>query len=71
MSTDSQTLGERIAAIRQRNRLTQTELARRCGVHSQRINQLEHDKIKDPHLSTVRALALALGCTVAELIGEV
>ena len=70
MSAGSQTIGERIAAIRTRNGLSQTELARRCGVAPQRINQLERDKINDPHLSTLTALALALGCTVAELIGE-
>lgn len=68
--TKSKSLGEQIALIRTRNGLSQSELARRMGLHSQRINQLESGAIADPRLSTVKALAIALGCTVAELMGE-
>lgn len=70
MKTARKNVGEVVASIRERNGLTQTELAQRMGVTSQHINQFERGGGADPKLSTLNSLALALGCTISELLGE-
>jgi transcriptional regulator with XRE-family HTH domain len=63
------TLGERIALLRRRHRLTQQQLAARLGVAQSEIHRLERGGVKDPHMSRVVALAQALHVTTDWLVG--
>lgn len=64
------TLATRIRKTRERADLTQSEAARRAGLRRQEWYRLESGGREDPRLSTVRAVAAALGVTVGELLGE-
>ena len=50
--------------------LTQRELARRAGIHSMTVTQLERCPERQPKAATLLALAKALGCTAEELSGQ-
>jgi predicted ATPase/DNA-binding XRE family transcriptional regulator len=50
-----------LRGFRRRARLTQEELAERAGVSVRTIRSLESDRLSSPRLSSVRALAEALG----------
>lgn len=50
--------------------LTQQELATAAGLSVSNVSQIEAGKIPDPRMSTLRALAKALGCGLDELAGE-
>ena len=54
---------------RKKARLTQAELAEISGVSQQAISFIENGR-NTPSEGTMRLLAKALGCTVAELMGE-
>lgn len=56
----------RIKELRRERRLSQEDLARRCGVTRQTVNAIENDKY-DPTLALAFALARELGTTVDEL----
>jgi transcriptional regulator with XRE-family HTH domain len=56
--------------LRARAGLTQQELATRSGLSIAQVVALEQGKRDNPRLDTLRKLAAALGCTVAELVGE-
>ena len=62
--------GQRLARLRQRQRLTQAQLARRAGLSVAIVQALEQGVRADPRLSTVVKLAAALGLPVGELAGE-
>ena len=62
-------MGYNIFTLRNNLRLTQEELAQKCGVTQQFIQMLEKGK-KNPSVSTLKKLAAALGVTVDELIGK-
>jgi transcriptional regulator with XRE-family HTH domain len=58
------TFGQRLTALRTAQSLTQVELAQRCGWPSvDGIAKMEQGKL-DPTLSTLRALAAALGVSL-------
>jgi transcriptional regulator with XRE-family HTH domain len=66
-----QSLGYNLAHLRTRAGMTQVVLAKRSGISRSTITFLEtryngHDNAK---LETLRALARALGVTVADIIG--
>jgi transcriptional regulator with XRE-family HTH domain len=63
------TLGERIKALRQKQGLSQGELARRCGISQAAISRLETGSMKDVETAIARRLARALGTSVDYLIG--
>jgi transcriptional regulator with XRE-family HTH domain len=63
-------IGERIRAARKAAGLTQEELARRASMSLNGLALLEQGERTDPHYSTLRKLASALGMTVAELVGD-
>jgi len=50
--------------------LTQQELAARSGLSMAQIMALEQGKRDNPRLDTLRKLAVGLGCTVGELVGD-
>jgi transcriptional regulator with XRE-family HTH domain len=65
MSVD---IGERIRSLRTARGLSQEEVARRTGIGLKSYGDLERGRTKDPHYSTLRGVARALGVRVEELI---
>jgi transcriptional regulator with XRE-family HTH domain len=63
------TLGERVKTLRERQGLTQSELAQRCGIAQATISRLETGDLKDVQSSVAKRLARALGVTVDYLVG--
>jgi transcriptional regulator with XRE-family HTH domain len=63
-------IGDKVRAIRKAVGISQEEVARRAGVSLNVINRLERDVILDPHYSTLRGIASALGVPVADLVRE-
>ena len=55
--------------IRKEKGLTQNELSNRTGVNQNNISRYETGA-REPRLKDAKALAVALGCTVDELIGD-
>lgn len=66
---DDERGGYKIACLRKSRGLSQAELAGRCGVTRQFINQLEAGKAQ-PNVQLALRLAAELGGTVEELFGE-
>lgn len=66
--TYSTAFGDRLRDLRQRRGLTQKALAALAGLSRNTVMNLERGAV--PALDTARALAGALGTTLAELIGE-
>lgn len=62
------TYGESIKKARKESRLTQAELADRCGLATVTIQQYERG-IRQPSLEKLGKIAKALGTTVYEMIG--
>lgn len=62
-------LGERLKEIREDQRITQTELARRVGTSQSAISQIEAGDRK-PSYVMLRNLARALDITVSYLLGD-
>lgn len=60
---------KRLAELRKAANLNQSELARRAGLTSQAVCQLENGK-RRPLLETSRKLAAVLGVTVDELMSD-
>ena len=63
-------MGERLRELREAADLTQEGLAHRAGVSSAAIFRIEQGRPSDPKLSTLAALAKALGLTVGRLADE-
>jgi transcriptional regulator with XRE-family HTH domain len=62
--------GNRLMRLRQRCRITQSELAELAGLSQGIIQSLEQGQRLDPRLSTLLKLAGALGLTLDELVTE-
>jgi transcriptional regulator with XRE-family HTH domain len=60
-------IGERLKRLRTLNALTQAQLAQRAGVTTATVARAERDEI-EPHMTTVRKLAEALGVHPRELV---
>jgi transcriptional regulator with XRE-family HTH domain len=60
-------IGERVKELRSAAGLSQMDLARASGLSLSIITQLEQGVTADPRLSTLKALAAALGCDLNEL----
>lgn len=64
-------IGARIKEIRKKRGLTQVQLAKKAGVSQSALSDIESQvSSKRPSATTIQLLASALGCTVAELMGE-
>jgi transcriptional regulator with XRE-family HTH domain len=61
-------LGLRLAALRQAQGLSQSELGRRANLPSQMINQIERGKKKNPTWETLDRLATGFDMSLAELV---
>jgi putative transcriptional regulator len=64
------TVGQNVKRIREEQRYTQTEIARRCGVTPAAISGLEHGDFT-PSTPLLVKLARALGVSVEELLAPV
>ena len=60
----------RIKALREAAGMSQQALAVAAGLSVSVVSQLEQGTKRDPRLSTVQALARALGVDIRELAGE-
>jgi transcriptional regulator with XRE-family HTH domain len=61
-------VGERVRRLRKRAKLTQQELAGKAGISLSNLAQIEQGQKVDPRVSTITALAEALGVDVNELL---
>lgn len=64
-------LGERVRRRRKQLGLTAKELAQTSGVSPSYISQLERGRQDRPSLEVLGAIAVALGVSTSELLGEV
>jgi transcriptional regulator with XRE-family HTH domain len=60
-------IGERLRRLRTLNALTQAQLAERAGVTTATVARAERDEI-EPHMTTIRKLADALGVEPRQLV---
>lgn len=65
---ETQTMGQRIAALRKRKQLTQDALAQELGVSPQAVSKWEHD-LSCPDIALLLRLAKVLGVTTDYLLG--
>jgi transcriptional regulator with XRE-family HTH domain len=63
-------LKDRLRELRTAAGLTQQTLAVKAGLSVSVVAHIESGRIPDPRLSTLRALAKALGASLDELAGE-
>ncbi len=63
-------IGTRIKAVRKAAGLSQEELARRAALSLNGFADIERGAIKDPHYSSLRKIADALGVPIGELLEE-
>jgi transcriptional regulator with XRE-family HTH domain len=64
-----QRVGRELKKLREREGLSQLELAKRAKVGQGYISELEAGQKKNPGLETLRKIAKALGVPVTELLG--
>lgn len=67
---NASTFGDRLASVRKRRGLTQTELAREAHVSVSLIRQLEQGVVPDTRLETARKLAIALRVPTTTLVSR-
>lgn len=63
-------IGPRLRRLRKNRNLTQEQLARRADLNYAVIGHLERGTSRDPHASTLNAIANALDISIGELLGE-
>ena len=63
-------ISERIREARRGADLTQEAVARRADLSVNMVSRLELGKIRDPHISTLRGIAHAVGVPVEALVAE-
>ena len=59
--------GMRLRTLRGARGWSQAQLAKTSGICKERISRLECGHTNDPRASTLRRLAMALGCCIDEL----
>ena len=62
-------IGDSLRRLRERRALRQEDLAELAGVGKNTVNRIEKDRT-EPHMTTVRKLAEALGVEPHELIDD-
>jgi transcriptional regulator with XRE-family HTH domain len=62
-------IGTQVRRARERELLTQEELASRAGIGTATLNRIEKDHV-EPHFRTIRKIAKALDVNPKELIPE-
>ena len=61
-------LGERVAALRKQNQITQVQMARELGVSQQQIASYEAGRVKIP-VSSLPKLSMVLAASIEEIVG--
>ena len=69
MQTTVVYVGDRLKRLRTLNALTQAELAERAGLTTAAVARIERNE-SEPHMSSIRKLARALGVKPAEIVGD-
>ena len=69
MQTTVVYVGDRLKKLRIRNALTQAELAEKAELTTAAVARIERNE-SEPHMTSIRKLAQALGVKPAELVGE-
>ena len=64
------TMGQRIALLREQRRLSRTQAASSADISGSLWGKIESDDSENPSLSTILAIAKALGVKVGYLLGE-
>lgn len=62
-------IGDNLKRFRQREALTQAELAELAGIAEVTLSRIERN-VADPHMSTIRKLARELNVPPRELVGD-
>jgi transcriptional regulator with XRE-family HTH domain len=62
-------IGERLRRLREQRALRQEDLARLAGIGKNTVNRLEKNHT-EPHMTTIRKLADALGVEPRELLDD-
>ncbi len=62
-------IGDRVKRERVKLAIRQDDLARKAGITPTTLSRIERNE-SEPHVSTIRALAKALGVTPADLIPD-
>ncbi len=62
-------IGDNVKRFRQREALTQAELAKNAGIAEVTLSRIERN-LADPHMSTIRKLASVLNVHPRELVGD-
>lgn len=70
MANASSGIGKRIEARRERQGMTQTQLARASNLHQSQVSRFERGQ-RLPSIEQATAIASALGCSVASLLATV
>jgi transcriptional regulator with XRE-family HTH domain len=65
---DSQNIGDKIKQIRNKQGITQDELARKSEIPYTTLTKIESNVITKPTIQTVAKIAKGLGITIDELI---
>jgi FMN phosphatase YigB (HAD superfamily)/DNA-binding XRE family transcriptional regulator len=68
--TDYIQLGAAIQRRREEVGLTQDDLSDRAGIAYSTLSKIERGVVKNPSVFTISAVALALGCSIEELLRE-
>jgi transcriptional regulator with XRE-family HTH domain len=63
-------IARRLKALREIARMSQQSLAVSAGLSVSLVSQIERGSRVDPRMSTITALATALGVTLDELVGR-
>src|ERR671910_2348910 len=63
-------IGARIKAARTAAGMTQMDVARRTDVSLQAVGDIERGIVRDPHISSLRQIAYALGVPIEMLVKD-
>lgn len=70
MQAEMTDIGSRLRSLRESKKLTQQQLATAAGLSLSVLSRIEYGGTPDPRISTLRALAKALGVSLDDLAGE-
>jgi len=62
-------IGDNLKRLRQREALTQAELAAKAGIGEVTLSRIERN-VAEPHMSTIRKLARVLEVHPRDLVGD-
>src|SRR5918995_2922552 len=63
-------IGARIKAARTAAGMTQMDVARRTDLSLQAVGDIEREIVRDPHISSLRQIARALGIPVTQMLED-